>query len=173
VASDTPAPDPRSEVLAAIPHRDPFLFVDRIVERSGPPHAPTHLVTEWMVPKDGDWFRGHYPGHPILPGVLVSEFAFQSAAVLLSSHVAGRVGVLPVLIGIENARFKSTVEPGEVLRAEVELLEELSGKHYMRGFVTCGGRTVLRLRFTVALTHEEQRAAARSSTAPSGTVTGG
>lgn len=162
MGSDASVSEGRREVLAAIPHRDPFLFVDRILERVGPPDAPTHLVTEWTVPEDGDWFRGHYPGHPILPGVLVSEFAFQSAAILLSAHAEGRDAALPVLIGIENARFKSTVEPGEVLHAKVELIEELSGKHYMKGVVTCSSRTVLRLRFAVALTREEQRAAARS-----------
>lgn len=159
------ASDPRADVLAAIPHRDPFLFVDRIVEQAGAPEAPSLLRTEWHVPTDGDWFRGHYPGHPILPGVLVSEFAFQSAAVLLSLRSAAQEGDVPVLIGIENARFKSTVEPGELLQAEVELLEELSGKHYMRGVVTSAGRTVLRLRFAVAEVGEPQRQRARAGQA--------
>lgn len=160
------ASDPRAEIMAAIPHRAPFLFVDRIVERKGPFRSPLALVTEWRVPADGDWFRGHYPGQPILPGVLVSEFAFQSAAVLLSLRSAAKEGDVPVLIGIEKARFKSTVEPGERLEAEVELLEELSGKHYMRGVVTSDGRTVLRLRFAVAEVGEKRRARARALGTP-------
>ena len=67
----------RDEIHAAIPHRDPFLFVDRIVER-----GEGRLVTEWTVPADADFLRGHYPDRPLVPGVLICESAFQAGAIL-------------------------------------------------------------------------------------------
>jgi 3-hydroxyacyl-[acyl-carrier-protein] dehydratase len=137
----------RAEIEALIPHRDPFLFVDRIVER-----APDRVTTEWRVPADFFAFRGHYPGYPLLPGVLISEFAFQSAACLFASGAdpAVRSDKVPVLTRIEDARFRRVVKPGEVLRADVEVVERLGPARYCKAAVTCGGETVVRLRFTVA-----------------------
>ena len=59
------ASDPHAAVLEALPHRPPFLFVDRIIERT-----PSSIITEWYVPPDLECFKGHYPGHPVLPGVI-------------------------------------------------------------------------------------------------------
>ena len=72
----------RAEIEAAIPHREPFLFLDRIVERS-----VEGLVSSWRVPADASWFEGHYPGEPVTPGGIISEHVFQSAAVFVSSVV--------------------------------------------------------------------------------------
>ena len=74
----------RAEIEAAIPHRDPFLFVDRILDRTA-----TTLLSEWTIPEDAAWFRGHYPGEPVMPGVLLSEHVFQTAAVLVSETLGG------------------------------------------------------------------------------------
>lgn len=141
------ASDPRAAISAAIPHRAPFLFVDRIVARS-----EGTIVTEFDVRADFDCFRGHYPGDPVLPGVLIAEFAFQSAALLLAEDApahAQRSGV-PVLTKIEDARFKKIVRPGETLCAEIECVERVGPARYMRAHVTSNGQTVLEIRFTVA-----------------------
>ncbi len=136
----------RGAIEALIPHRDPFLFVDRVVGRT-----ENSIVTEWDVSPALPAFRGHYPGEPVLPGVLISEFAFQSAAILLASEaVAGRA--LPVLTRIEDARFRRIVRPDETLRAAVRLLDRVDFARYMEAAVTCGAQPVARLRFTVALT---------------------
>ncbi|MCB9904867.1 MAG: beta-hydroxyacyl-ACP dehydratase [Planctomycetes bacterium] len=140
--------DQRAEIEARIPHRDPFLFVDRILEQT-----EDSIITEWTVSPELDVFRGHYPGQPLLPGVLSAEFCFQSAALLFSDPGADtpQSGV-PVLTKIEDARYKRMVRPGETLTARLELTEKLGPARYMRGQVRCGDELVLRLSFVVALT---------------------
>lgn len=138
--------DPRAEILARIPHRPPFLFVDRIVER-----AAGRIVTEWHVPADLPAFAGHYPGRPVLPGVLASEFCFQSAALLFAGEGEHAPAGVPVLTRIEDARFKKLVSPGETLRAELETRETLANVRWLTAHVTSAGATVLRIRFAVAL----------------------
>jgi 3-hydroxyacyl-[acyl-carrier-protein] dehydratase len=144
----------RAEILAAIPHREPFLFVDRILERSA-----TRIVTEWRVPPDADFFRGHYPGNPIVPGVLICESAAQAGAILcaLAGKDARSDGV-PLLARIANARFRRRVAPGETLRFEVELRETAGMARYLSARATCGGERVLEAEITVALAGEGVRA---------------
>lgn len=138
----------RAEIEAAIPHREPFLFVDRVIERTR-----DAITTEWDVASDLPAFRGHYPGYPVLPGVLISEFTFQSAAILFAEPGGARVAsnAVPVLTKIGDARFRQIVRPGETLRARVETIERVGPARYMKATVTSGGSTVSKLRFTVAL----------------------
>ena len=142
------ASDHREEIEARIPHRAPFLFVDRIVEQT-----EDTIITEWTVSPELDAFRGHYPGNPLLPGVLSAEFCFQSAALLFSDPGADApTGGVPVLTKIEDARYKRMVRPGETITARLELTEKLGPARYMRGQVRCGDELVLRIAFVVALT---------------------
>lgn len=141
------ASEQRARIEALIPHRDPFLFVDRIVEQ-----GPGRIVTEWDVRHDLPALRGHYPGHPVLPGVLASEFCFQSAALLFAIEgPPPAVGAVPLLTRIENARFKHMVAPGEMLRAELKVTDTLDNVRWLEALVSSEERLVLRLRFAVAL----------------------
>ncbi|MDA1265626.1 MAG: beta-hydroxyacyl-ACP dehydratase [Planctomycetota bacterium] len=140
----------RAEVEALLPHRDPFLFVDRLVER-----GDGALSTEWAVPEDLDVFRGHYPGNPILPGVLIAEHCFQSGALLIYTGAAskGDAGT-PVLTRIEDARYKRLVRPGDVLATTVTLEDSLANARFCAAVVRCEGQVVARLKFTLALAAE-------------------
>ena len=136
-------------IRSAIPHREPFLFVSRILEQ-----AEGRIVTEWDVAADAPFFRGHYPGRPLVPGVLICECAFQSGAILCAADARDQVteGAVPVLTKIGDARFKRMVGPGDVLRCEVALDERLGPARYMTAKVTCEGESVLRVQFVVAIT---------------------
>jgi 3-hydroxyacyl-[acyl-carrier-protein] dehydratase len=138
----------RAAIEAVIPHRAPFLFVDRVMERGA-----SSITTEWDVAAELPAFRGHYPGEPLLPGVLSAEFAFQSGALLLMGEpdAESRAGAVPALAKIENARFRRMVRPGETLRAHVEMVERVGPARYLKATVTSGGASVLQVRFTVTL----------------------
>ena len=131
-----------------IPHRPPFLFVTRVLEHEG-----ERLVTEWDVPEDLFAFEGHFPGEPVLPGVLISEFCFQSGAILIyatSQEDQDSAGV-PVLTRITDARSRKIARPGETLRAEITLTERLSNARYVTAKVTSDGKAVLRLQCVLAV----------------------
>jgi len=138
----------RRAIEQAIPHRPPYLFVDRVLERSD-----DAVTAEWDIRADLPALSGHYPGNPILPGALISEFTFQCAAILFSKSEENSVvtNSIPVLTKIEDARFKKMVAPGETLRARVETIEKLGPARFIKASVTSNGETVARLHFTVAL----------------------
>ncbi|MCZ2809170.1 MAG: 3-hydroxyacyl-ACP dehydratase FabZ [Candidatus Bathyarchaeota archaeon] len=137
------------EVLNAIPHRPPFLFVDRIVELSG-----TKIKTTKEIRPDEPVFEGHYPGQPIMPGALICESIFQTGAILLSKMMGSIGEGIPVLTRINNAKFKSIVKPGNTLDIEAELVEKVSNAYFMKGKASVGGKTSVTVEFTVTLTKE-------------------
>jgi 3-hydroxyacyl-[acyl-carrier-protein] dehydratase len=147
VASDIVLID-RKGIEALLPHRAPFLFVDRVIAHEG-----DELVAEWDVPRDLPAFAGHFPGEPVLPGVLISEFAFQAGAILIyaTSDVDKASPGIPVLTRIEDARFKKIVRPGETLRAEVRITERLGMARYVTAKITSKGKLVARLECVLAV----------------------
>ncbi len=151
-----PLPWGRAAIEAAIPHREPFLLLDAVVERSD-----RGLTATWRVPASADWFRGHYPGLPVLPGALACEHVFQAAAVLVSGEHGGLSpgdGV-PVLTRIESARFRRMVRPGEELITAVRLEERVGPVWVLSGSVRCGTERVLQVRFLLSATGALARAA--------------
>lgn len=139
-----------SEIERRIPHRAPFLFVDAIESED-----TEHITTSWTPTPDADFFRGHYPGNPIVPGVLIMEMVFQSAAL----HFAGRAlqegldlsATQPVLTRVNGGKFKRMAAPGEKLTAELTLTEALGPARFMKARVKNeASQLVTSLEFAVA-----------------------
>lgn len=134
------------EIQAAIPHREPFLLVDEIVEQDD-----QRIVCRKTFSGDEYFYAGHYPEHPITPGVLLCEAAMQAGAILLSRFVEASQSRVPVATRMNNVRFKRIVRPGETIQMEVHLEERLADAFFLRAKVTCGGKLVASLDFACTL----------------------
>ena len=132
----------RQQIHDAIPHRDPFLLVDQIVARTENRIECTKTFTG-----SEDFFAGHYPGYPLVPGVLLCEAAMQAGAILLSDKLAEAEGKVPVATRMNDVRFKRMVRPGETLSMEVELVEQLAGAFFLKAKVTVDGKVAVRFEF--------------------------
>ncbi|MSR60879.1 MAG: beta-hydroxyacyl-ACP dehydratase [Planctomycetes bacterium] len=137
----------RAAIEARLPHREPFLFLDRILALGTEAPCAT-LSAEWRVPESSDFFRGHYPGNPLTPGVILCEHTFQAAAVLLTEHGAsfGAQSGVPVLARIEKAKFKRMVRPGETLITAVQLVDTIGPAFYLEARARVDGVLALELR---------------------------
>lgn len=133
-------------VLTLIPHRPPFLFLDEILERDD-----RRIKAVKTLRPDEPYLAGHYPGQPIMPGVLICECVFQAGAALLFGRGTLDPKKVPVLSKIQNARFRRPVFPGAKLVIEAEIVEEIMGALIMKGAVSVGGQNVLRTEFVVAM----------------------
>lgn len=132
-----------NEVLETIPQKPPFLFVDKVVSRES-----NTINTSFQVSGEEDFFKGHFPGNPIMPGVLLQEAIFQSGALLMATKGDGGIGVVAKVGG---AKFKNFVKPGDLLEMEVELVDQVSNAFYMKGKSRVNGKVVLSIEFTCAL----------------------
>ena len=137
------------DVLSAIPHRPPFLFVDRVLEVTD-----KSIVAERTLRKEEEFFKGHYPQMPIMPGVLLCEALFQTAGILMSRYLNetdkdGRK--IPVLTRIESAKFKQPAFPGDCLRLEVQLTEKMKEFYFFKGNAKKDEKLLVTLTFMLGM----------------------
>ncbi len=138
-----------SSVTDLIPHRPPFLFVDEIVAET-----PESLTAKRTFRADEDFYKGHYPGAPITPGVILCEAVFQTGALYMARQ-AQAAGMkpgegVPLLAKISDVRFRSPVYPGDTITIEVKKKDALGGFTMMSGSVKNGEKRVLSVEFSVA-----------------------
>jgi len=120
------------DIQRLVPHRYPFLLIDRIIE-----HVPgERVVAIKNVTVNEPFFQGHFPGQPVMPGVLIVEAIAQTALVLISDDSEDKI---PLFMGIDKARFRRQVVPGDQLRIEVELSQRRRNVCRAHGVVTVAG----------------------------------
>ncbi len=126
------------EIMQLLPHRYPFLLIDRVVEME----RKVRIVAIKNVTINEPHFQGHFPDYPIMPGVLMVEAIAQTGGALLLTEIPDRDQKLMVFTGIEEARFRRPVTPGDQLRIEVTVLQWRSRAVKMRGVITVEGKLV-------------------------------
>jgi 3-hydroxyacyl-[acyl-carrier-protein] dehydratase len=128
-----------TEIQAILPHRYPFLLIDRVIEME----RMKRVVAIKNVTANEPFFSGHFPGFPIMPGVLMVEAIAQAAGALLLTEIPDRDKRLMVFTGIEKAKFRRPVKPGDQLRIEVDVLVwrvnavKLQGHAYVADKLAC------------------------------------
>jgi len=126
------------EIMERIPHRYPFLLVDRVIELV----PQQRIVAIKNVTINEPFFQGHFPGAPVMPGVLIIEALAQAGAVLLLSEIPDRASKLVYFTGIDEARFRRPVIPGDQIRLTMDVLKLRSRTCKMRGTAEVAGELV-------------------------------
>ena len=141
------------DIYEAIPHRPPFLWVDSVIS-----YDSKTIVTEKFIAPDLDFFQGHYPDYPLMPGVLLCEAVFQTGALFMAKMLkeSGKTSEAekkaPVLTRIKGAKFKREVKPGDTIRMQVTLDENIGNAWFFKGKVLVDAKTAVKVDFGCALT---------------------
>ena len=136
-----------AEIRRLLPHREPFLFLDEVTELE----PGRRLVAVKLVRPDEPFFAGHFPGAPVMPGVLIVEAMAQAGAVLLLHDMRDRARKLIYFTGIDEARFRRTVVPGDRLTLTLEVLKLRSRTCKMRGVADVEGQVAAEAEILSAL----------------------
>jgi len=131
-----------------LPHRYPFLLVDRVIELDREAGTITGLKN---VTVNEPFFSGHFPGRPIMPGVLIVEAMAQTGGMLLMNHIGSDGTKLALFMGINNCKFRKPVIPGDQLIFDVELRSKRFNTFTLHGRATVKGALVAEAELSVAI----------------------
>ena len=134
----------RDESKKILPHREPMLLLDDAEKRE------EEAVAHYTVKGDEFFLKGHFPDAPIVPGVILCEILAQSACVLLDGKIPR--GSLPVYTGLNNARFRSPVRPGDTVEAKCRIKRAKPPFYFAEGTVSVGERLCVTAEFSFAVT---------------------
>ncbi len=141
------------DIMSFLPHRYPFLLVDRILEIEG----DKRIVGLKNVTINEPFFQGHFPGAPVMPGVLIIESMAQVAGVMIYRDMPDKEKKLIYFTGIENAKFRRPVLPGDQLRIEMQLLNRRNNFGKMNGQATVEGKLAAEAIVTFAISDRPGR----------------
>lgn len=139
------------EIKKLIPHRYPFLLVDRVMEVD-----EEHIISLKNVTVNEEFFNGHFPERPIMPGVLQVEALAQSACIMLNQGLDDPDKSLVVFTGIKNAKFRKSVVPGDQLQMEVKLVNQRRNFVTMEGTASVDDNVVCELEASAAIVSNEE-----------------
>jgi UDP-3-O-[3-hydroxymyristoyl] N-acetylglucosamine deacetylase / 3-hydroxyacyl-[acyl-carrier-protein] dehydratase len=126
------------EIMKTLPHRYPFLLVDRILEIE----EKKRIVGLKNVTINEPFFQGHFPGHPIMPGVLIIEAMAQVGGILLMGQIEGYESKVVYFMSLDNVKFRRPVKPGDQLRFELDMLQIRGMVCKMHGVAKVDGEIV-------------------------------
>ncbi len=135
-------------IKQGLPHRPPFLWVDKVLEINR-----DFIKAEKYIPEDLEIFQGHYPDYPLVPGVLLCEAVFQAGALLIRQRAAAEErqaepeSSVPVLTRILGAKFKREVRPGDRLEISVEFTDRVGAAWFLKGAVKVDGKVAVQVKF--------------------------
>lgn len=143
------------DITTILPHRYPFLFIDRVVEVE----TGKRIVALKNVTINEPFFTGHFPGRPIMPGVLLCEAVVQAGGILarMTSPDPQNEGQIAMLTTLDHVRFRQQVIPGDQVRLEVETIRRRGAFWKMRGAAVVDGKIAAELEFTVVFEIERDR----------------
>jgi len=145
VSEETTAPLDAEQIMQILPHRYPFLMVDRVTRIDG-----NQITAEKNVTINEPYFQGHFPGHPIMPGVLQLEAMAQVAGILMLKQ-ADNAGKIAYFMSAEKVKWRKPVKPGDVLQIDIELLRARGKVAKARGVCTVRGDVVSEAEITFSL----------------------
>ena len=141
----------REELMKILPHRDPMLLVDEAyLNEDG-------TATGYYNVRGDEYFlQGHFPGNPIVPGVIQCEIMAQSACVLFADKMASG-GCIPVYTGLDKVRFRNMVKPGDRIRIDTKVIRSLHPMYVLHGELTVDGKKCMSGDFSFAITEVGER----------------
>ena len=137
----------KQEIMAILPHRGAMLLIDEVIDSDG------KALGKYTVRGD-EWFLdGHFPGNPVVPGVILCEILAQSACVLLEDEIGH--GAMPYYTGITSARFKAPVRPGDMIETECVITKTKPPFYFASGKATANGKLCLKAEFSFAIIRDQ------------------
>lgn len=132
----------REEIMQIIPHRDNMLLLDEATAENGKAHGKLAITGEEF------FLKGHFPGNPVVPGVIQCEILAQSACVLLAGQAEGKT---PYFTGLEKVKFRNPVKPGDVFETECEIVRSKGAFYFCKGKGFVDGKLCVSAEFSFAL----------------------